>query len=293
MRSDWLCIIEDDGAVRLGLCVVNGFNQTHAEHLLGERTRQPFHSLEDFKARAALNKDELRTLAEIGALNCLAAHRRDALWQVEKPHRPEELFTEHPQGFGLRQSSGAFTEDTGSPRAVEDCRSPGRWRDCPGFHIVQSLNESKGDSNVSSDSPLLPMTPVERLTADFSGMDLTTGPHPMALVRSQLPNIWRATDLPKGHRGQKVRIAGNVICRQRPGTAKGFVFISLEDETGVSNAIVAPPLFEKLRLVITQESFLIIEGLLQNADGVVTVKARHIEALRHEQLMGSASHDFH
>jgi len=71
------------------------------------------------------------------------------------------------------------------------------------------------------------------------------------------------------------------------------VFISLEDETGVSNAIVAPPLFEKLRLVITQESFLIIKGELQNSEGVITVKARHIEALRHDQLMGSASHDFH
>jgi error-prone DNA polymerase len=115
----------------------------------------------------------------------------------------------------------------------------------------------------------------------------------MALVRSRLKDVWRAVDLPKAQNGQTVRIAGHVICRQRPGTAKGFVFISLEDETGVSNAIVAPPLFEKLRLVITQESFLIIEGILQNADGAILVKTRRIEALRHDQLVGSHSHDFH
>jgi error-prone DNA polymerase len=137
------------------------------------------------------------------------------------------------------------------------------------------------------------MNAKERLAADFNGMGLTTGPHPMALIRSQLSDVWRAADLPRGRHGQIVRIAGNVICRQRPGTAKGFVFISLEDETGVANAIVTPPLFEKLRLVITEESFLQIEGALQNVDNVISVKARHVEALRHDQLMGSASHDFH
>ena len=115
----------------------------------------------------------------------------------------------------------------------------------------------------------------------------------MALVRSQLKDVWRATDLAQVKHGQTVRIAGNVICRQRPGTAKGFVFISLEDETGVSNAIVTPPLFEKLRLVITQEPFLIIEGKLQNTENVIVVQARRIKALPHEQLVGSGSHDFH
>jgi error-prone DNA polymerase len=124
-------------------------------------------------------------------------------------------------------------------------------------------------------------------------MRLTTGPHPMALLRPQLPNIWRAIDLPRGREGQIITIAGNVICRQRPGTAKGFVFISLEDETGVSNAIVSPQLFEKLRLTITQESFLLIEGRLQTTDGVYVVQARHIERLDHGELKGSTSYDFH
>src|SRR5437899_2983022 len=90
----------------------------------------------------------------------------------------------------------------------------------------------------------------------------------------------------------RVRIAGNVICRQRPGTAKGIVFISLEDETGIANAIVAPELFEKCRLLITQEASLIIEGEVQKTDGVIHIKARRIEPLPHEQLMSPESHDF-
>jgi error-prone DNA polymerase len=143
------------------------------------------------------------------------------------------------------------------------------------------------------ESPLTAMTMAERVQADFETMSLTTGPHPMKLLRAELPNAWRATDLAEAKHGAIVQIAGNVICRQRPGTAKGFVFISLEDETGVSNAIVTPALFEKLRLLITEEPFLVIEGQVQNSEGVVLVKAQRIRPIANAQLTGSASHDFH
>jgi error-prone DNA polymerase len=136
------------------------------------------------------------------------------------------------------------------------------------------------------------MTYPERIQADFAGMHLTTGQHPMALLRSQLPDVQRAADLPKVPNGKRVRIAGNVICRQRPGTAKGFVFISLEDETGISNAIVVPPLFEARRLVITQEPALRITGKLQNLHGVIHVKAEKIEALAEATVPAQTSHDF-
>ena len=132
----------------------------------------------------------------------------------------------------------------------------------------------------------------ERVKADYTAMNLTTGPHPMKLLRSQLPEIWRASDLRSARHGSTIQIAGNVICRQRPGTAKGFVFVSLEDETGVSNAIVTPDLFEQMRLLITEEPFLIIEGQVQNTDNVVLIKAEKIRPLAHEQLIGSESHDF-
>jgi error-prone DNA polymerase len=137
------------------------------------------------------------------------------------------------------------------------------------------------------------MNPLERLRADFTGTDLTIGQHPMAWMRPQLKDVWRASDLPKARHGDWLRIAGNVICRQRPGTAKGFVFITLEDETGMSNAVVAPKLFERLRLLITSESFLMITGKLQNVKNVIHIQAKKIERLPGEKLMGSASYDFH
>ena len=144
----------------------------------------------------------------------------------------------------------------------------------------------------SNTSPLAAMTLPERVQADYETMDLTTGPHPMKLLREELPNVWRAIDLSQARHGSIIQIAGNVICRQRPGTAKGFVFISLEDETGVANAIVTPDLFERLRLLITEEPFLVIEGEVQNTDNVVLVKARNIRPLARAQFGGSESHDF-
>ena len=137
------------------------------------------------------------------------------------------------------------------------------------------------------------MSPTEELRADFSGLGLTTEEHPMAALRPRLPDVVPARNLKDTLNGLRVTIAGSVICRQRPGTAKGFVFISLEDETGVSNAIVTPQLFEKQRLLITQEDFLVIEGQVQNTDNVVLVKTKKVEPLPHGQLAGSDSHDFH
>jgi error-prone DNA polymerase len=297
LRSDWRCTIEADNSVRLGFCVVRGLRKEHAERVLAARARLPFASLEDFQSRALLNKDEFRTLAEIGALNCFAAHRRDALWQVEKPPQPEELFAEKNVAALADKNTASeplFLDSLFDFARRQKLLSANASTDTSVIHDAPATaDHSSFAIRHSSFSPLLPMGPMERLRADFNGMDLTTGPHPMALIRSQLENVWRAVDLPKGRHGQYIRIAGNVICRQRPGTAKGFVFISLEDETGVSNAIVNPKLFEEQRLVITQEPFLIIEGRLQNVDKVVTVKSRRILPLRYNDLVGSVSHDFH
>ena len=161
---------------------------------------------------------------------------------------------------------------------------------------VESPNDVEGlfakSSAVSRKSPLTSMNDWERMAADYEGMNLSAGPHPMRLLRERLPNAWRASDLSKAPNGAYVRIAGQVICRQRPGTAKGFVFISLEDETGVANAIVTPQLFERCRLLITLEDFLIIEGPLQNYENVIHIKATQIHCLDVDQLDTAASHDF-
>ena len=141
-------------------------------------------------------------------------------------------------------------------------------------------------------SPLAPMNDWQRLAADYAGMSLSPGAHPMRLLRAQVPEAWRACDLPQARNGTDVQIAGQVICRQRPGTAKGFVFISLEDETGVANAIVLPELFERCRLLITTEGFLIIEGRLQNHENVIHVRAERLAPLPGPALALAESHDF-
>ncbi len=143
-------------------------------------------------------------------------------------------------------------------------------------------------------SPLEAMTHLERIAADYRTQSLTVGEHPMGALRASLdPGILRSGDLAGLPDGSRVTVAGTVICRQRPGTAKGFVFVSLEDETGVANAVVRPNLFEACRAVITREPALAIQGRLQVHEGVIHVKADLILPLRSAQLPAAASHDFH
>lgn len=137
------------------------------------------------------------------------------------------------------------------------------------------------------------MTVHERLIADYCGTGLTLGPHPMALKRQDLASkgVWRASELSRLRNGRRVRVAGGVIVRQRPSTAGGFIFLSLEDETGIANIIVQPQIVERNRLIIVSESFLVVEGILQNQDGVTSVRAekfRPIDGLG----LSLSSHDF-
>ena len=132
---------------------------------------------------------------------------------------------------------------------------------------------------VSASNPLQQMTADERIAADYAGTGVTTGPHPMAWQRAALQRrgFLSAKDMEECRTERRVRIAGRVICRQRPGTAKGFVFLSLEDETGIANIIVAPDVFEQNRLIVTRSRFLSIAGKMQNQEGVIHVKAQQLE----------------
>jgi error-prone DNA polymerase len=265
-------------ALRLGLRYVRGLREEAGQALVRERKRAPFASIHDLTRRVPeLRKDELTTLAEIGALNsignpprrhrdteknkstiknpcssvplCLGGerefHRRDALWQVERAVR----------------RSGPLLEQ---------------------------------HAELDSASPLQPMNHEERLVADFHGTGLTVGPHPMAYKREWLNamGIRRASELRDLPSGKRLRIGGCVITRQRPGTAKGFVFLSLEDETGVANAIIRPDLFHQNRLLLASERFLAIEGILQNQDNVISVRAERVLPLFVTKAETS-SHDFH
>jgi error-prone DNA polymerase len=333
-RSDWLCRVEEDGAIRIGFMYVNGlrkevgqamaaFDRTKMAPDGGDGSSRPtcrkcgcddesmiemtqesgirsqesalnpdsrslipvrmyycnicshewtvqlrptgrFRSIEDVVQRTGLRRDELTTLADIGALNAFTNERRSALWQVERAVRPAgELF------------AGEDGDKSQIPR--------------PESHITtEDSRFTIPDSRI--ESPLPPMNDGERLQADYAGMGLTIGPHPMALRRNELAlrGVLRASDLPNARNGRRVRVAGMVITRQRPGTAKGFVFLTLEDETGISNVIIRPDLFDRDRMIVIRQPFLIVDGVLQHQDGVLSVRAERLE-----QLDGGASVDAH
>ncbi len=331
--SDWDCTIEADGAIRLGLCYVSGLRELVGRAIcsakaLAERSAQPvadrsaaersakalaercpkcgcddqsmleavdaskwfcnncshdwtprhraprFRSIEDLVARAGLRRDELVTLADVGALNAFGYDRRSALWQAERAIRPSgELFQEEGTAENAETAEICFEKE---------------------FSASFANSAVSSDRDAEAECPLKPMTETERLVADYAGMGLTTGRHPMALRRHELAmrGILRATDLPATRQGRRVRVAGMVITRQRPGTAKGFVFLTLEDETGIANIIVRPDLFARDRLIIVEEPFLIVDGVLQVQDGVTSIRAEQVQGLKSVNVAFDA-HDFY
>ncbi|HXJ45209.1 MAG TPA: error-prone DNA polymerase [Candidatus Dormibacteraeota bacterium] len=256
LHSDWLCTLEKSvnkegkevPCLRIGFRYVRGLREARAQEIVRERQKQSFNGIEDLIRRVPdLQKAEIVTLSEIGALNSLGKdlHRRSALWQVERA-----------------------------------ARQAGPLLDA----IPEQLDFS----------PLHKMSDEERLIADFHGSGMTTGPHPMTYCRAELAkaNVKSARDLGRIPDGQYTKTAGCVIARQRPGTAKGFVFLSLEDETGIANIIVKPDLYEKCRLTINRAKFLRVDGVLQNQDGVISIKASRVLPLSVTSA-NTDSHDYH
>ncbi|HYR45601.1 MAG TPA: error-prone DNA polymerase, partial [Thermoanaerobaculia bacterium] len=145
---------------------------------------------------------------------------------------------------------------------------------------------------VDDPSPLAPMSREEETAADYGATQMTTGPHLMEHWREKLraQGILAAGELLRLPDGERVKTAGAVIVRQRPGTAKGFVFLTLEDETGMCQAIVRPDLFRENRAVIVGSGTLIVEGRLQKQDGTLSVKGEKFWTLR--ELESIPSHDF-
>jgi error-prone DNA polymerase len=142
-------------------------------------------------------------------------------------------------------------------------------------------------------TPLEQMTLLERVVADHQGTGVTVGAHPLAHSRAVLNKlgVTPAANLAGLGDGSFVKVAGNVIVRQRPGTAAGVVFVSLEDETGICNLIVMPDRFEAYRVPLLTAPYLLAEGILQNTDSVIHVRVAKVEAFRQERV-STPSHDF-
>ncbi len=237
--------------LRLGLRYVRGLRQTTAEAVVASRRERSFRSIADLTMRVPqLSKSDLRMLATVGALNPISgpgvsAHRRDALWQVQK--------------YGSRVSP-----------------------------LLEGIVEQ------DHASPLKQMDTEERLIADYHGTGMTVGPHPMAYRRQELRRmgIVSASELRKLPHNRLAIAAGCVITRQRPGTAKGLIFLTLEDETGHANIIVMPDVYSADRIPVLHERFVRVEGIVQNQDGIVHLRAQRISALS-VSAAATVSHDFH
>ena len=261
-------------AMRMGLRYARGLREESALAIVRERNLRPFASIADLAYRVPeLRRNEVVLLASIGALNSIGGtNNKNALDQLNSPRRKARLH-----------------------------RRDALWQVERAARFAGPLLDSIPESDTPS--PLKQMSAEERLVADFHGTGLTVGPHPLAYRRDDLrrAHILSAHDLMQIPNGRRVRTAGCVIARQRPGTAKGFVFLSLEDETGISNAIITPDLLDRNRILLLSEKFLLLEGVLQNQEGVVSVKVDRVRPLREAYATESIditdaevrSHDFH
>jgi error-prone DNA polymerase len=233
-------------ALRLGMRMVAGLQESAAHRIATARARAPFRDLDDLLHRADLDRGSLAKLAEAGALRGLAGHRHRARWQGAGTHRQLPLF----EGTGSREARIAIPP----PSAWEDTR------------------------------------------ADYASTGLTLGAHPLALLRRQLDHrrFRNARELGSLADGRPARYAGLVVSRQRPQTASGVTFMTLEDETGMVNVVVWRDVAERQRRAFLESRLLAVEGRMQAAEGT-----RHLIATRLENLspllagLDARSRDFH
>jgi error-prone DNA polymerase len=292
-QSDWLCRIEEDGGVRIGLVYVNGLRKEKGQAMAAfDRTKTLAPPLLCSKCGSD-DERMIEVVANTRESRTYFCNICSNDWTVQL--RPVGRFTsieDVARSVGLRRDEMATLADVGALDAFsEGDRRSALWQ-------VEKAVRPSGElyaprptpHDPRPESPLRPMDAEEQLHADYSGLGLTLGPHPMALRRDQLTRlgVLPASALPSRRGGHRVRVAGMVITRQRPGTAKGFVFLTLEDETGVSNIIVRPDLYDREKTAVVRYPFLMVDGVLQHQDGVISVKAEHVEGIE-----GGAAVDAH
>lgn len=261
--SDWDCLLEEgrfdsrridfrhremsdvikaNHAVRLGFRQVKGLSETSIKEKLMANRGGGYMSIRDLWLRSGLDKSDIERLADADAFNSIGLSRREALWAV---------------------------------RALDVKSAVERL---PLFDQASHL-----DLQVEPQAKLPEMLPGEQVVEDYRYLSLSLKAHPLSFLRDELRaiGITRSVDLLKVPSGRWVTIAGLVLVRQRPGSAKGVIFMTLEDETGVANAIVWPKTFEKYRAIVMGARLVKIRGKLQSQSGVIHTVVDHIEDMTH------------
>ncbi len=258
-------------ALRLGLCMLNGLREAVAKTIERARTGGPFVSIDDFTRRTGLGQAVVKQLAEADAFRSLGAGRRQALWQAlgqEKKRREMPLF-EARENIPL----------AGRPRRPVPADS-----NPPAMEFIQ-CNDNEMDKNV----PLPAMKPYEEVVADYRTAGLSLRAHPISFYREQLAKlgVTPASGLVGLPNETPVIVAGLVLLRQRPGTAKGITFVTLEDETGTANLVVHQQTWDRFYRIARRAPAWIAHGHVQTAPGqfaaVIHVVVKCLEALG-EQL---------
>ncbi len=260
--SAWDCTLEPAAdpkrhAVRLGLRQVSGLPEA-AMHRLVRLRANGYASIEGLQAALALPRNALERLAEADAFRSLGLDRRAALWMVRTL-----------EGTSARKAARA---DTGKADGAE---RRGHLLEAPLPLFAWHADDGLFRHEPAVELPSLPL--AEAVAEDYAATGLSLQGHPVAFFRGRLARIGaipaRAHCDPALPQGARVTVAGLVLIRQRPGTAKGVVFLTLEDETGIANVIVWKAVFEANRRAAMQARFLAVRGRVQRAEGVVHLVA--------------------
>ena len=235
--SHWDCTLEASHgrykAVRLGMCMVRGLANIHGASIVGARGPAPFESVEEVWRRAGTPRAAIERLAEADAFHCIAENRRQGLWKVKGlGEAPLPLF-----------AAADAREAEFSPEGLEPAVA------------------------------LRPMSDGREVVEDYRAFQLSLRAHPISFLRDQLSamNIVRCADLASIRDGRNIEVAGVILVRQRPGSAKGVLFVTIEDETGIANGILWPDRFEIYRRQVMSASMIAMRGRLQKEGEVIHI----------------------
>ncbi|MEE9254227.1 MAG: exodeoxyribonuclease VII large subunit, partial [Pseudomonadales bacterium] len=249
--------LEAQPAIRLGMRLIKGFNKEAALRIMAARRNRAIDSLETLARSADLMPGELGALAHAGALTSLSGHRHQAFWEAEGVRPPPELWQERK----VAESGGEYGERLEEAQVRGAIPAP-----------------TRGDD----------------LVADYQSLGLTLGKHPMCFLRKHFRNCLTALELREVRHGRFVRVAGIVTGRQRPSTASGVIFMTLEDETGNINVVIWASVLARLRAAVLQGKLVMVKGIVERENEVIHVVAGHVSD--QTPLLGkliTASRDFH
>jgi DNA polymerase III alpha subunit len=272
-RSRWTPELATGYGIRLGLALVKGIGDEHAERLDAELARGPYHSLADVVARTELPEEVIERLIRAGALDSLGRPRRELLWQLREvmgaTRGRVDGRTARRKGGAAGPADGRTTGVAGRPAGSASSRTGA----AAGRPMDLRLPPTP--------APELPaLTERERVGDSYAVLSLDARRQVVSLFRPALERLGAVTNASLADRGPgPVRLGGLVVTRQHPMTARGTVFLALEDETGMVNITLWPDAWARLRGVVRRHALLYVEGMLQREANVVNVVAREVRSL--------------